>query len=70
MSDKSVERSRKDSEAWHLKQIGELIEEEGEYVKQMQTTNGAQALWYLTESYKALEDEIAEHRRDIRELHH
>lgn len=69
MSDKSVDKARKDSELWHLKQIGELIEEEYEYVKQMWTTHGQQARWYLTESYKALEEQISEHRRDIRELY-
>lgn len=68
MADKDVERARKESESWHNRQIGNLLEEEWEYAKQMATQKGSEALWYLTQSYETIEGEIAEHKRDIREL--
>lgn len=69
MADKDVEKARKESELWHKRQIGNLLEEEWEYAKQMGTQNGQEAIWYLTLSYETLEAEIMEHRRDIRELY-
>lgn len=68
MSSKDVQRAQQEVVSQHLKEIMELIEEQGGLVEQMENAVGATALLYLTDTYARYEEEITEHRLAIRSL--